>query len=136
MLVVEPDAPEIADADGRRLLDDSAAVPDADAAAPRQPDRGRRVWSATWPKVAAVALGLFLWQLVVWSGWKPEYVLPGPGTVFDRARRPDRRRHRRRGDLDHDAAGRDRVRPRPRHRRRRRQRRRRRRRSCGRRSAR
>ncbi|KPM57205.1 ABC transporter permease [Frankia sp. R43] len=38
----------------------------------------RRTWSATWPKVAAFALFLLLWQAVVWSGWKPTYVLPGP----------------------------------------------------------
>src|SRR5258708_14743438 len=24
------------------------------------------------------------WQIVVWSGWKPDYVLPGPGPVFQR----------------------------------------------------
>src|SRR3954449_12892187 len=44
--------------------------------------RGRRLWSATWPKLAAVIIALGLWQLVVWSGWRPEYVLPGPVTVF------------------------------------------------------
>ena len=43
---------------------------------------GRRLWSQTWPKVAAIAIGIFLWQCVVWSGWKPEYLLPGPGAVF------------------------------------------------------
>lgn len=42
----------------------------------------RRVWRATWPKLAAVALGLAAWQLVVASGWKPEYVLPAPGSVL------------------------------------------------------
>ena len=42
-----------------------------------------RVWLATWPKVAAVAISLLLWQLVVWSGWKPEFVLPGPIPVFE-----------------------------------------------------
>ena len=41
-----------------------------------------RAWSATWPKVVAIVLGLAIWQLVVWSGWKPEYVLPGPVPVF------------------------------------------------------
>jgi NitT/TauT family transport system permease protein len=51
------------------------------AAGPRQ-TRGRRLWSATWPKLMATAIGLFLWQLVVWSGWKPPYVLPGPVAVF------------------------------------------------------
>jgi NitT/TauT family transport system permease protein len=41
-----------------------------------------RAWSGVWPKVAGVGLGLLLWQLVVWSGWKPEYALPGPRTVL------------------------------------------------------
>ncbi|HEY5156109.1 MAG TPA: ABC transporter permease, partial [Acidimicrobiales bacterium] len=41
-----------------------------------------RLWSATWPKLAAVLLGLGIWQLVVWSGHWPTYVLPGPATVF------------------------------------------------------
>ena len=80
MLAVEPDAPETPAAEAG-LLDDSAAVPDA-ARGRRRADLGRRIWFATWPKVAAVAIGLFLWQLVVWSGWKPEYVLPGPAKVF------------------------------------------------------
>ncbi len=43
----------------------------------RRPLAGR-VWSATWPKLGALALFLLLWQVVVWSGWKPSYVLPGP----------------------------------------------------------
>jgi NitT/TauT family transport system permease protein len=33
-----------------------------------------------------VALALALWQLVVWSGWKPTYVLPPPATVFGELR--------------------------------------------------
>jgi NitT/TauT family transport system permease protein len=41
-----------------------------------------RIWSAAWPKLAAVGLGLGIWQLVVWSGWKPEYLFPGPQAVF------------------------------------------------------
>ena len=44
----------------------------------------RRVWSGLWPKLAAVALILAVWQAVVWSGWKPDYVLPGPLPVFQR----------------------------------------------------
>ena len=55
---------------------------------PRRPRRrritARAVWLAVWPKVAAVAIGLAIWQLVVWSGWRPEYVLPPPATVFRR----------------------------------------------------
>ncbi len=44
--------------------------------------RARRLWSATWPKLGAVAIALGLWQLVVWSGWKSEVLLPGPKAVF------------------------------------------------------
>lgn len=41
-----------------------------------------RVWRAAWPKLAALAIALGLWQAVVWSGWRPEYVFPGPAVVF------------------------------------------------------
>src|SRR3982074_3680702 len=44
----------------------------------------QRVWSWLWPKLSAVVLMLAAWQAVVWSGWKPDYVLPGPGVVFQR----------------------------------------------------
>lgn len=40
------------------------------------------VWSNLWPKLGALAIGLLLWQVVVWSEWKPEYILPGPGKTF------------------------------------------------------
>jgi len=53
----------------------------AEPSRPRQPGR---FLSWLWPKLAAVALGLGIWQLVVWSGWKPDYVLPGPLPVFQR----------------------------------------------------
>ena len=45
--------------------------------------RGRRVWQATWPKVAAAVLGIGIWQLVVWSGWKPEFALAPPRQAWD-----------------------------------------------------
>lgn len=48
----------------------------------RAPSRLRRVWSATWPKLAALALAIALWQAVVWSGWKDPWALPGPAPVF------------------------------------------------------
>ncbi len=48
----------------------------------RRPSRARQVWSTVWPKLAAIALALGAWQAVVWSGWKEEYVLPGPDTVL------------------------------------------------------
>ena len=62
------------------------AAPFDDAApARRQPSRlGHRVWLATWPKAAAIGLALLIWQVVVWTGWRPEFVLPSPWTVFDR----------------------------------------------------
>jgi len=47
----------------------------------RRPIVGR-VWRSLWPKLAAFALAVGLWQLVVLSRWKPDYVLPAPGTVF------------------------------------------------------
>lgn len=47
---------------------------------------GRTLWRKAWPKLAAVALAILGWQLVVWSGWRPSYVLPGPGTVFSSLR--------------------------------------------------
>src|SRR2546423_14088253 len=42
----------------------------------------RGIWAATWPKLAAAGLGVFVWQCVVWTHWKPEYILPGPGKVL------------------------------------------------------
>jgi NitT/TauT family transport system permease protein len=50
------------------------------------PDRFplQALWASVWPKLAAIGLGLTAWQLVVWSGWKPDYVLPGPLPVFQR----------------------------------------------------
>jgi NitT/TauT family transport system permease protein len=42
----------------------------------------RRLWGQIWPKLAAIALAVALWQCVVWTHWKPEYVLPGPGKTF------------------------------------------------------
>jgi NitT/TauT family transport system permease protein len=43
---------------------------------------GRRLWPAVWPKVLAVAIFIGAWQVLVWSGWKPEYIIPSPFTVF------------------------------------------------------
>jgi NitT/TauT family transport system permease protein len=50
----------------------------------RPPTRAQRAWLATWPKLVAIGLVLLFWQVVVWSGWKPKYVLPGPAPVFSR----------------------------------------------------
>ena len=54
-----------------------------ETALPSRRSRTARIWAAAWPKLLAVAIVLIVWQLVVWSGWKPEYVLPGPRAVWD-----------------------------------------------------
>ena len=57
-----------------------AAVVDA----PPRKGSAALFWSAVWPKLGAVALVLVVWQLVVWSGWRPQSVLPGPIPVLQR----------------------------------------------------
>jgi NitT/TauT family transport system permease protein len=48
-----------------------------------EPERQlRRLWRAAWPKLTAVAFVIAAWQAIVWSGWRPDYVLPGPARVF------------------------------------------------------
>jgi NitT/TauT family transport system permease protein len=49
------------------------------------PGRSRvaKAWAVVWPKLGAIVLALAIWQIVVWSGWKEEYVLPGPAAVFE-----------------------------------------------------
>jgi NitT/TauT family transport system permease protein len=47
-------------------------------------DRLVAIWSGLWPKLAAVAIVLLAWQLVVWAGFKPEWALPGPASVIER----------------------------------------------------
>lgn len=49
---------------------------------PRESGRVASAWRALWPKLAAAGLGLAAWQVVVWTGWTPSYLLPGPGTVL------------------------------------------------------
>ena len=65
-----------------RLLEEELAGLDAlDLDEDKPADRLARVWSALWPKMAAVFLAVAAWQLTVWSHWRPEYVLPSPGRV-------------------------------------------------------
>lgn len=51
---------------------------------PPRPRSVVRMWSAAWPQLGAVALVLAAWQLVVWSGWRAESMLPGPVPVLQR----------------------------------------------------
>jgi NitT/TauT family transport system permease protein len=69
-----------------QLQEELAGLDALELADRTRPGFGRRAWTATWPKLAAIAFAIGAWQLVVWSGWKPEYVLPGPGTVFSELR--------------------------------------------------
>lgn len=79
MAVVEPvDHVDHLLADDLRGLD----ALEAELAAPA--GRVRRAWSSAWPKLAAVGLAVLAWEAFVWSGWKPEYILPSPFTVFAR----------------------------------------------------
>jgi NitT/TauT family transport system permease protein len=43
---------------------------------------GARAWRNTWPKLAAIVLAVMAWQVLVWTGWKPPYVLAPPEQVF------------------------------------------------------
>jgi NitT/TauT family transport system permease protein len=80
----EPAAPVVdGDGDGADVLDRELAGLDAlELPGERRRPLAARVWSASWPKLAAAALGLAIWQAVVWSEWKPESLLPGPRAVF------------------------------------------------------
>jgi NitT/TauT family transport system permease protein len=66
---------------GALPLDD---IQDEQPVSSQRPSRLRRIWDAAWPRIAAVVVVIAAWQIVVWSGWRPEYVLPGPRAVFQR----------------------------------------------------
>jgi NitT/TauT family transport system permease protein len=75
---------ENGDATRTDLLDrELSGLDHLETALPSRRSRAARIWAAAWPKLLAVAIVLIVWQLVVWSGWKPEYVLPGPRAVWD-----------------------------------------------------
>jgi NitT/TauT family transport system permease protein len=65
-----------------RVDEDLAGLDALELAAGEETTRLARVWRAAWPKLGAVALGLGIWQLVVWSGWRPAYLLPPPSAVL------------------------------------------------------
>lgn len=43
---------------------------------------GARLWAAVWPKLAAIAIAVTVWQVVFLSGWREPFVLPAPATVL------------------------------------------------------
>jgi NitT/TauT family transport system permease protein len=66
-----------------RQLDETLAGLDAlDTVEAKRESSVRRVWRSAWPKVVAIGLALFLWQLVVWLEWKPKFVLAPPSEAF------------------------------------------------------
>jgi NitT/TauT family transport system permease protein len=67
----------------RKLDSELSGLDHLEMALPPKPSRARRVWAAVWPKLMAIAIALLIWQCVVWSGWRPEYLLPGPVEVFE-----------------------------------------------------
>lgn len=41
------------------------------------------LWRWAWPKMLAIGIVILLWQTLVAAEWRPTYVLPSPGQVFD-----------------------------------------------------
>jgi NitT/TauT family transport system permease protein len=76
-----PSSEAIHDRDAR-LEAELAGLDALELAGASQRPLAARAWSAAWPKLAALAIGILGWQAVVWSHWKPSYLLPGPATVW------------------------------------------------------
>lgn len=45
--------------------------------------RVRGLATAAWPKLAAIAVFIGIWQLIVYTGWQPPFVLPRPAAVAE-----------------------------------------------------
>lgn len=65
----------------QKLAEEIAGLDALEAHLEGHPSRARQVWTMVWPKLAAIAIALLVWQAVVWSGWKEDWVLPGPDQV-------------------------------------------------------
>ena len=61
---------------------DIAGLDALDVPVQARPSFARRIWSGTWPQLAAVAVALVGWELVSLTGWKKDYQLPGPAPVI------------------------------------------------------
>lgn len=57
--------------------DDTRTVPPA----ARALGGGARAWRGLWPKLVAVGLFVALWQAIALTGWREEFVFPGPARV-------------------------------------------------------
>src|SRR4051794_30304262 len=49
-----------------------------------EPSGAARAWRAAWPRLGGLVLLFGLWELVVLSGWRPDYVIPPPADVLSR----------------------------------------------------
>lgn len=67
---------------GAEIASELSGLDALDMLLPPKPNPLRRIWASLWPKLLAIAIALGIWQVVVWSGWKPEFVIPPPGPVF------------------------------------------------------
>ncbi len=68
--------------DGARIDAELAGLDALEIELRPRPRLAARLWSHLWPKVLAAGIFIGFWQIVVWSGWRPEYLLPGPAKVF------------------------------------------------------
>jgi NitT/TauT family transport system permease protein len=66
----------------RSVESELSGLDNLDMLLPPKPNPLARAWAWLWPKVAAIAIALGIWQLVVWSGWRDEVILPPPWPVF------------------------------------------------------
>jgi NitT/TauT family transport system permease protein len=67
----------------RSLESELSGLDNLEMVLPPKPKWYARAWASLWPKLLAIAIALGIWQAVVWSGWKPEYVFPPPKPVFE-----------------------------------------------------
>jgi NitT/TauT family transport system permease protein len=70
---------------GLRFIEAPDSVGVVDEASPAEHSQrsvARVAWGVTWPKLMALGIALAVWQLVHTAHWRPDYVLPGPGTTL------------------------------------------------------
>jgi len=78
-----PSTDVLAPIGGDRLDAELAGLDALELSLERRRTPAARLWAALWPKLMATAIFFAAWQIVVWTGWKPEYLLPGPMEVLE-----------------------------------------------------
>jgi NitT/TauT family transport system permease protein len=69
---------------GSRLDDELRGMDNLELPLAPRRQRLAGIWAGLWPKLAAIGIALLAWQAIVWIGFRPEYVLPGPLVVLER----------------------------------------------------